>query len=241
MIKRWGTCLTKEGVDPDEFWKYHTQIHPPDVMKIGGSGMKRYVMSRVTEVKSGEPRFYDLTEIWWENEEAVNRYYETTGTTRLPDGKLFSEGFASWITDNSSFIVEQFVAKDITTKVAADMQTVNMIKRCATCYPKEGIDPEEFWKYHTQVHAPHILKASSPELKKYIVTRVVKLMKGTEPKFYDFVELWWDKEEEMNKDYETWKNAKLPDGKSLMEDFDSWITSASSFMMEEFIAREYRP
>ena len=240
MIKRMATCLPKEGIDADEFWNYHTQVHAPDAMRGSVPGFNRYVMSRVTKVVSGDPRFYDLTEIWYENEGAMNRIYEAWKSTKLPNGNSVYDDFDSWVVDNCGFVVEQFIAKDTSPKIDADMQMNKLIKRGAACFPKDGINPDEFWKYHIQVHAAHIVKASGPGFKKYVISRITEVKSG-KPKFYDFVELWWESEEAMNKDYETWKTTILPNGKSMFDDFDSWVTNTSSFMMEEFIAKEYRP
>jgi len=241
MIKRLGTCFPKDGIDPDEFWDYHTLIHAPDTVRVSAPGFNRYVMSRVTKVMSGYPRFYDLTEIWYEDEETMDKCHEAWKSIAAPAGKAIHDDFNSWVVENCSFIVEQIIAKDNSPKNIADMQTNKLIKRAATCSPKEGIDPDEFWKYHTEVHAPDILKASGPGLKKYVISRVTKVVEGQEnQRFYDLVELWWDSEESMNKDYEVWKNTRLPNGKTIFDDFDDWIANASSFMMEEFIAKECR-
>ena len=72
-------------------------------------------------------------------------------------------------------------------------------------------------------------------MQKYVINRFAKLATGKLPDFYDFTEMWWESEEAMNKDYDTWKNTKLPDGTSLFDDFDKWVVDSSSFIVEEYV------
>ncbi len=72
MIKRVSIHSLPEGVDPDKFWKYHTEVHASDITKAAGPRLKRCLLNRVRKVESGEPKFFGLIELWFESEEAMN-------------------------------------------------------------------------------------------------------------------------------------------------------------------------
>ena len=240
MITRMGTCLPKLGVDANQFWNYHTKIVARDVTRYMGPGVRRYVMSRVTKVISGDPRFSDLTEFWYEDEGAMAQEVEETWVLiTAPAGKNLYDDFVMWVIDNCSSIIEQVMVKGTTPKIDTDMQMNKLVKRGTTCSLRGGVNGDEFWDYLTQVHAPNIVKAGSPGLKKYSISRITKVVNGLANKRFDAIEeMWWDSEESMNKDYEVWSTTILPNGKSVFDSFNSWVASTSSFMMEEFIAKE---
>jgi uncharacterized protein (TIGR02118 family) len=71
-----------------------------------------------------------------------------------------------------------------------------MLKRITVFSLAEGTNSDEYWKYHTAAHASDVLKAL-PRPSKYVINRVTRVVSG-EPKFWGFVETWWDSEEAMN-------------------------------------------
>jgi len=52
VVKRLMVCSLAEGTDSDEFWKYWVQVHAAALKNE--AGIKKYVLSRVTEVVKGE-------------------------------------------------------------------------------------------------------------------------------------------------------------------------------------------
>ena len=74
MIKMINVYSLPDGTGPEEFWKYHTEVHALDVKKAAGSLLKKYTINRVVEVIRGEPKFWGLIETWWESEEARQEY-----------------------------------------------------------------------------------------------------------------------------------------------------------------------
>ena len=58
---------------------------------------------------------------------------------------------------------------------------------------KPGTDQEEFWKHWQNVHAAQYKKM--PYLQKYVLNRVMEVIKG-EPVFWGLVETWWKSKEE---------------------------------------------
>ncbi len=105
MIKRVSFYSLPEGVDPDEFWKYHTEVHSSEYKKAVAPRLKKYVINRVTEVVRGEPKFWGFVEQWWENEEDRNAAINT------PEVKRINEDFRSRVTGGFLVGVEE---KEIT-------------------------------------------------------------------------------------------------------------------------------
>lgn len=120
MIKRVGIFALPEGADGEKFWEYHKQEHAAHVANLAGPALKKYVINRVKEVKFqtdnafGKQRYFGLTELWWESEEAMNKVYDAMRTTKLPNGKTVIEDFWSQVPEGFGAIVEEFTVKDIT-------------------------------------------------------------------------------------------------------------------------------
>ena len=71
-----------------------------------------------------------------------------------------------------------------------------MVKRVGVFSLTEGKDPDETWKYWVETHATNVAKL--PSIRKYIINRIAKVVKG-ETKFWGIVELWFDNEEAYDK------------------------------------------
>ena len=113
-----------------------------------------------------------------------------------------------------------------------------MIKRVTVCWLPQGTDPDKFWKYHKEVHAVDVIRVAGPRLKKYVINRVVKPIYGT-PTFFDLIETWWDNEEDMHQAFDVdIRNAKLPNGKTISEDFWSQVAGGFAVVVEEYTAKE---
>jgi hypothetical protein len=112
-----------------------------------------------------------------------------------------------------------------------------MLKRLTVYSLPDGTDGEEFWKYHTQSHAVDCMKASGQWRKKYVINRVTKALYG-KPQFFGLIETWWQSEEAMEKDMEALRTTRLPNSKTIAEDFSSQVTGAFSVLVEEFVVKE---
>jgi hypothetical protein len=106
-----------------------------------------------------------------------------------------------------------------------------MIKVIAGYSLPEGTDLEEFWKYHTQVHAADCKKAYGPRLKKYTINRVTKVLKG-EPVFA-IMEDWFEDEAALAEADKRLKSMIAASGKNMVEDFASRVTRSFRFIVEE--------
>jgi len=238
MIKRMSVYSLKEGTDKDAFWKYHTQVHAPHIVEAAGPGQTKYIVNRVIKTAYGEPPCFGIVEQVFESEEAMNKYVEAMKTVKLPSGKTVFDDFGQRpeLASNATFLTEEFIVKDSGIKSYATKGS-KTIKRVFTTSPKEGTDKDAFWKYWTGQHAPDIIKASGPGLLKYVLNRVAKVVYG-EPKFFALMEMWYESEEAMNKDFETWKTLKLPSGESIFDDFENRVTGSWAATMEEFVAKD---
>lgn len=112
MVKRVAIYSIPEGTDGDKFWKYHTKVHAPDVVRVAGPALKKYIINRVTKIISGKPQFFGLVEMWWESEESMNKAFQTFQTEKLTNGKTIFEDFWSQATSRFATEVEEFVAKE---------------------------------------------------------------------------------------------------------------------------------
>lgn len=107
-----------------------------------------------------------------------------------------------------------------------------MIKVIAGYLLPEGTDPEEFWKYHTEVHAADCKKAYGPRLKKYTVNRVVKVLKG-DPGFFALMEDWFEDEAALKEADKSLKSSIAASGKNMVEDFSSRVIKSFRVIVEE--------
>ena len=71
-----------------------------------------------------------------------------------------------------------------------------MVKRIMIFKLKDGVNPDKFWKFWDEEHAQTFKKL--PALKKYVLNRVTKIVKG-EPKYWGLVEIWAENEEAYEK------------------------------------------
>lgn len=107
MIKRIGLYSLPEGTDPEDFWKFHTEIHSSDVRKAFGSKVKKYVINRVVEVVRGESKFWGMVELWFEDQESMDEAHAMLKKMRTSDGKTLWDDFESRVTSRFSAIVEE--------------------------------------------------------------------------------------------------------------------------------------
>jgi len=112
-----------------------------------------------------------------------------------------------------------------------------MVKRVGIYSLPQGTDGDQFWEYHTKVHAADVMRAGGPALKKYVLSRVTKVISGT-PQFFALIETWWESEKAAEKGFESFKTTKLSNGKTIAEDFWSRVTNGFSAQTEEVIIKE---
>jgi hypothetical protein len=98
MVKRVSVFSLLQGTNADEFWKWHTEVHASDFKRVAGSRLKKYVISRVTNVVLGEPEFWGMVETWYESEEIMNEVYKDTEPIKTPEGKTFLDDWWSRVT-----------------------------------------------------------------------------------------------------------------------------------------------
>ncbi|MFC1993305.1 hypothetical protein ACFLV3_05835 [Chloroflexota bacterium] len=119
-----------------------------------------------------------------------------------------------------------------------------MIKRVVIFALPEDADGDKFWEYHTKVHAPDVLKTVGWAIKKYTISRFKDVYIRTDnafgkQRYFGLTEVWWESEEVLNKALEDIKNTKLPDGKSVTEDFWAQVPEGFGALVEEFVAKDF--
>lgn len=112
MIKRVTAYWLKPGVDGDKFWDYHRNIHTKDIMNLAGDALKKYTIQRPLKATIGNmPTFFALIEMWWEDEEKMNKAFEKIKTSKLPNGNLVWNDFWDNVSEAWSIVTDEYVAK----------------------------------------------------------------------------------------------------------------------------------
>lgn len=110
-----------------------------------------------------------------------------------------------------------------------------MIKRVCIYSLPEGVDGDKFWEYHKQVHAADVLRATGPTLKKYVINRVTKVVRGRQ-QFFGMMETWWENEETMENSAS--RTTKVANGNTVTDDFWSRVTNGFGAIVEEVVLKE---
>ncbi|MBI2832383.1 MAG: EthD family reductase [Chloroflexi bacterium] len=93
MIKRVTCWSLREGVDPDDMWKFWTGPHAAIAKKVFGNRMKKYTTSRVIKTLRGEPKFWGVVELWFENEKEMNECFKDLNSYKVPEGTKITDDF----------------------------------------------------------------------------------------------------------------------------------------------------
>jgi len=112
-----------------------------------------------------------------------------------------------------------------------------MVKFIATYSLPKGMDGDEFWGYHTGPHAKDYMKIAGPGLIKYVIKRVVKPMVG-EQQFFALIEMWWETQEDMDKEMDAARKTTVVSGKTIADDFMDRVTDYRNAIIEEFVVKE---
>ena len=111
MIKRIGIYSIPPETDPEEWWRYHTEVHARDFVKAGGDDLLKYVINRVTRVIKGEKACFGIVETCYPDEAAMLRVYARCRETILPNGKNVDDDYFSRVVSAMSYEVEERVVK----------------------------------------------------------------------------------------------------------------------------------
>lgn len=110
-----------------------------------------------------------------------------------------------------------------------------MIKRLGVYSLPEDVDGDEFWHYHTRIHAEQAKRAFGDYLKRYTINRVRRVISG-EGRWFGMVETWWDNPDDIDRAFQSLDTTILPNGLSVSDDFGSRVTGYASFEVDEFVA-----
>lgn len=101
MVKRVEIFNLKEGVDPDEFWKFWENVHAAEFKKF--PALRKYTINRVRKVVKGKPSYWGLVEVWYDSEEDYNKAKEGSPVIQ----KVIADGFADQVTDEFTAWIEE--------------------------------------------------------------------------------------------------------------------------------------
>lgn len=104
MVKRIMVFSLPEGTDAEEFWQFWAEKHTDEVVK-NWPAVRKYVVNRVIEVVSGQPKFWGLVELWFDSKEAYNQSQDTM----TPAMKHIRDDFSSRVVDRFAVWAEEKV------------------------------------------------------------------------------------------------------------------------------------
>jgi uncharacterized protein (TIGR02118 family) len=112
MVKRMSMWSLAEGVEGEKLWEYFSQEHGPAFAEAAGPGLEKYSINHVTQVVTGEQKFFVLSELWYKDEEAMNKALETAKVTKAPSGNMLYADLKGQTADSCVVLVEECVIKE---------------------------------------------------------------------------------------------------------------------------------
>lgn len=229
MIKRVGVYALPQGADEDEFWECHTKVHAVRSLEAFGPHLERYTLNRVRRVHAGTGRWFGMAVTWWKSREDLDQAFAKLPNIVLSNGMKVSDDFAARTVDYAAAEVEEFTALD---KLEAPG-----VKRMTFYKLADGIDGDEFFRYHTQKHSVDVLEAIQEDYcrQKYVINRVQQFTSGEEC-FYGFIETWWRTASDMERELSELAHKKLPDGQLVVAEFFDQVREPVVYEVEEYVA-----
>jgi uncharacterized protein (TIGR02118 family) len=102
MVRFVSTFRLKEGYDREESFRLWHEVHTPRVIEmLKDYGLKRYVIAKLLSSPEGEPEFFGMARIWFDNLENAKKGTEYMLSQR-------QDAFTDRITDTRRvFVVEE--------------------------------------------------------------------------------------------------------------------------------------
>jgi hypothetical protein len=179
MIKRVGIFGIAKDKDPDEVWRFYSEVHAPEIAGIM-PGLKKYVINRAIEPwidPKNKPRWWGILEQWVEREEAFDQ------TASTPPPESHQKDMKIW----ASYTGERIGGGIVEERVIFEDPTVEArCKRLDVFSLGEGQDPEEAWRYWQEINAVD-WKSKMPGCRLYAVSRLIKPMHDI-PKWWGMLE-----------------------------------------------------
>jgi hypothetical protein len=110
-----------------------------------------------------------------------------------------------------------------------------MIKRLGVYSLPEDVAGDEFWNYHTRIHAEQAQQAFGDYLKRYVINRVQQVISGR-GQWFGLVETWWDNQDDIDQAFNSLNTTILPNGLTVSDDFNFRLARYTSYDVEEFVA-----
>ncbi len=102
MIKMVAMVKKKEGMETGEFVRYWIEVHAP--LEAKWPGLKRYVISpAIGAPGGGEPEYDGVAELWFEDEQAMNKALAS------PERQVSREDFLKFVGGATMMVTEEHV------------------------------------------------------------------------------------------------------------------------------------
>ncbi len=96
MLKTVGMFRLPKGKDGDEFWDEHVGTHAARIVEEAGDLLRGYTVSRVRLPLVGEPAFWGMVELWFDDEQDRAEFDRRTDAIEMGPGPHFEDYVAEF-------------------------------------------------------------------------------------------------------------------------------------------------
>ena len=228
MRKYLGAFIIRPEFTGDDAWRYQTEAIAPFIRFLAAHRLSKYFVRRVVNVEAGDPRFYDLVEIYWVDTDLEKEYYGTL----LPFYKEagLTPPMAAWTrlaisVWNTTEEVCEVVEQD-------DSAGQKLFKTMDGYQIAAGADKEEFWNYLNGPYAAAARAIAGDLIRKFTIHRPVAVAAGDPSYFYAINEIWWTSKEARDAFARLAQNHRMASGRSLTEDFAARTSPGDGWTVE---------
>ena len=176
MLKLVVVFGLKEGVNPDQFWKYYLETKAPNFAEPfkESDGLLRYVINRVVPKRHREDKtvskFAGITEIVFKDEQAFANRHVT------PESKRDAKWLVERISPHVGFWVEEHIIVGNSGLIGSPKTEKPAFDKGLVLFGlKEGVDQDVFWKWYLAEKAQHF--STTPGVVRYVLNRITKVDK----------------------------------------------------------------
>jgi hypothetical protein len=228
MRKYLGAFVIRPEFTGDDAWRYQTQAIAPFIRFLAAHRLSKYFVRRVVNVEAGDPKFYDLVEIYWVDTELEKEYYGSL----LPFYKEagLTPPMAAWTrlaisVWNTTEEVCEVIEQDDSAGLAP-YKTMDGFQVAA------GVDKEDFWSYLNGPYATAVRAIAGDLIRKFTIHRPVAVAAGDPSYFYAINEIWWTSREARDAFARRAQGHAMASGKGLTDDFVARTAAEAAWTVE---------
>jgi hypothetical protein len=228
MRKYLGAFNIKPEFTGDAAWRYQSEAIAPFIRFLAAHRLSKYFVRRVVNVEAGDPKFYDLVEIYWVDTELEKEYYGTllpfykeAGLT--PPMEAWTRlSIPVWgVTEEVCEVIEQ-----------DDASGAKLFKTMDGYQVAAGVDKEEFWNYLNGPYAAAVRALAGDRIAKFTIHRPVAVNRGDASYFYAINEVWWKSREAREEFRNQAAGHTMASGRNLADDLSARTAAGEDWTIE---------